>query len=1180
MIRYFHLVFLLQIAATATAQIDQPLTNNTKSQEILFHSETTHHYTFSFINENIPDKENTNAIIRSISTALSQTSPAGFAYTMNYNILLSIRKKGSVLEVNAGISSEGITGRSTMVEGFPMDGVLYPDRMNFKLQLLHNNNNPFYEEAFYSVSTAEMTQSGKYCTLASFTIPDTISSSDLAMKLLPLEGTNKRLLFYHSLSALQQVNNRLATIDGYKEDASWLKRIINEIKQFDLNNLDMLHQYRDDLSTMKQGVDEIIDNNYTGSLQLKKNDPLRLLDKLNEFASLYKNISEELGNMLKTLDTRYFNKGLAFYQRGDKQTALSFFNQALTINNAHYPSHYYIAYIDFDNGLYRESRKRINNMLASMQPSYEYQNKGEALLDAIQEAIASEKYKEYTDLLQRAETEWRAGRLETAIYYINKATDFQFEHGVYILTNDDAQKLFDQILNDMTSDAERDIAAGNYQRAVQKYQDIISFCEQNAKKLTNFVALESRLNDIHYLYFNRIITRGNELLINGDLPAVEEKIDEAIAYLSAHSGINNQKHLDNLIAGFCEEVLMSGIQLTNRKMYHEAVKVLNHALYVSEKYKYPLTSDVSRYLNEAWSGVLANILFIGQQAINAGDYLLAEQQLKEAIALTHDHPGVMNMAALDIYKERLLNAYLTEGKKQLKNKQYEDAVNLFSYGQSIVYEYGIRHTESITNLIQQAYTGQCNQLLEPVLTKINNGNLSTALDDLEEANNYLVSHKLTGTSFNDVAKELYNAFSHRIDLLNRQKNYHDAINDIASLRKLCNTFYSRCEKNQIDIREKTSRYGIYLQLVTQSYEAIHTGDLNSAKRYASEAMTYQSLYPQYIPNNEEAETALNRILIAEYQNNINQGKSLLERKDYVSALPFYNRAINIAKQGSLEVSNADLQDRKTAAKGIVLQMCDELKSSIDEQQLMTSKDQLLKIIQMIGKYGLQHDQDITLQVSSLEDTLLGEECRLVRDRYNELMQQATENAKNRSFLKARDKIEEAIAVVAASPDCRLADSGATKYLKQLTPAIQYQQMLKETHDYLEAYKSLDALNTYLALEKYYSQYNVSIYGLDHQPFFNFALEQHNNFVLQTAYYYANQPAPDKAYRMLQELQLRGYPRNQSRNIQEKIARLLAERDFQSSPESRWKDLVKLYTKRDKFFRYFKKAYKKQWKSLQ
>ena len=673
--------------------------------------------------------------------------------------------------------------------------------------------------------------------------------------------------------------------------------------------------------------------------------------------------------------------------------------------------------------------------------------------------------------------------------------------------------------------------------------------------------VQETLKNLDEVYYNR----GMEYLRKRDIVQALAMFNQAISIKPTHVGANYQ------IAKIDFE----------QSRFDDALERANNILSSMNPDAHQ-RQEVRKLISDIHEIQAMSVNLMIQKALQNRDFDAAEFYLKEAVDLLHYNPAQNLNINIEGHKAALLSAYLTEGMKYLTGREYERAIEFFERAQVARVTFGIDSRQDIPLMMMQAREGIVIGMLDDAQGLLDRRNYRQALELISRASGYINSQGLSGQAAGKLAITADNYFRdilQQIDNANRGGKYSAALEMISDARYLCDNFAIRCDRAIVEQREGESRRGIFRSLTEEAEKALNRGDLGLAKSKVGEAVKYRETWSLHIPSGLEAEQVSAKIRHKEYQNAIDSGNMLLNRKDYSQALAHFDEASMLEFRGGFPVDPKLPELRKLTAQLYMLMEITRLERAVGESMLMTSKDKLLELMTMRTRYDLQNNQEIENRLKALQNRMTSAACRQQQATYDEYFDKAYKLATEKRFVSAGESLKKAIAAAAQNPECHISDTSAARYLVQLTPAIDYQARITEAHQLLDEYRNADALAAYIDAEKIFNRGNVGMYGLDHEPLQQFVLKQNLNFILTAAYYYKEQNKPLESLGLIRELANRGYPPDQTRLLQEQIGFGLGASDKAKFHASSWKVVVVEHTGGNRFFKHFRKAYKKGWKSV-
>ena len=149
------------------------------------------------------------------------------------------------------------------------------------------------------------------------------------------------------------------------------------------------------------------------------------------------------------------------------------------------------------------------------------------------------------------------------------------------------------------------------------------------------------------------------------------------------------------------------------------------------------------------------------------------------------------------------------------------------------------------------------------------------------------------------------------------------------------------------------------------------------------------------------------------------------------------------------------------------------------------------------------------------------------------------------------------------------------YYATTSNAVSYQRMLAHRNEFLNKGNYQAAIDKHIEAADYFDEYNIAKYGIRSQSLSEFASTQTGYFTLEVANHFIRNNQLNKALNMLKNLQSNSFSKSKTKSTQIVLGTQMAKRDYSQSES--YKQKITLYTRNNSWFKYFGKAYKKEWK---
>lgn len=321
------------------------------------------------------------------------------AFDLTYAYQLQILEREAALKVC--INWQELTvDRELRPAGFPFADILAPSGAIFNLELLADGE----------VVKSECIQQNFGHSLAgySYNFADYEGGVFYTLRVTDLH-------FKYGNTQVQAVRKRKQAIDDYlaaKDKLLQLHDYMEQLHQVEVQP-QRLDEYRRQLANYQQQLQAIRQASFWSILDLRApnaHDPEHLVQHLHNCQNDLQALQDWLNELNSNLHVLYHQQGIELFQAGQRQAAREAFCAALRNNDCFAPSHYFIAYLDFEVGQVEAAGQRIRNVLNQYNPDPATRTDARRLangivrfyLDAGQEAVEHRQYPDGVALYETA----------------------------------------------------------------------------------------------------------------------------------------------------------------------------------------------------------------------------------------------------------------------------------------------------------------------------------------------------------------------------------------------------------------------------------------------------------------------------------------------------------------------------------------------------------------------------------------------------------------------------------------------------------------------------------------------------------------------------------------------------------------------------------------------------------
>lgn len=321
------------------------------------------------------------------------------AFDLTYAYQLQILERPDVLKVCINWQSLNVD-REIRPLGFPFADLLVPSGAVFNLELLADGE----------VVRSECIQQQFGSTLPSHTYDFTDIEGGVYYTLRVND-----LHFKYSSAQVQDVRNRKQAIDDYLASKERLIQLHDRLEALRQTEVQPQHidNYQQQLSNYQQQLDRLCKAAFWHILDLNAgnaHDPEDVKRHRDICREDIRNLQNWLADLKANLHVLYFDQGVDLFEAGNRHAAREAFCASLRSNDCYAPSHYFIAFLDFEAGQIEPAGQRVIKVLNQYNPDPATRVDATRLasgivrfyLDAGQNAVAQRKYPEGVALYEEA----------------------------------------------------------------------------------------------------------------------------------------------------------------------------------------------------------------------------------------------------------------------------------------------------------------------------------------------------------------------------------------------------------------------------------------------------------------------------------------------------------------------------------------------------------------------------------------------------------------------------------------------------------------------------------------------------------------------------------------------------------------------------------------------------------
>lgn len=531
--------------------------------------------------------------------------------------------------------------------------------------------------------------------------------------------------------------------------------------------------------------------------------------------------------------------------------------------------------------------------------------------------------------------------------------------------------------------------------------------------------------------------------------------------------------------------------------------------------------------------------------------------------------------------EKIENDYIEAGKRYYNNSDYDLALNSLDKAKDICYNVrGVNCSEQIDMIYVDAINAKLNLYLNDADMMIKKGLLSDAENVLQKAKYFYqnnVTYIQSDAGLLSAINSLYGAYVNKANEYLQAKDFNNAITNFEKAKQLCITNSSLNCNDNVNSGILAAKNGIYESKLEEVANLISEKKSNLAANKLSDAENYRQVNSLAISGRyNNVQLNLKQL---QYTEKISEGKELYKQNQYENALKKLDEASLIETEFAVKKDSQLPRFIKEIVEVIVAQIINEGEDKVAQNNLSAARQNYVSAQSYISKYQQESNAKLSGLLTSLHEKIFSQECKNYQATFDNQYSEVLKFVEQKKFIDADNAITKTIQISDKYVDCYISTKEVENKRSEILPAITYQKLLKNIQDDIMKGNYNESIEKYKESKTYFYRNEVANFGLSHLSTVDFIKSQNTNFIHNSVEKYTTAKDFESALSLMSELRKRNYSNKWARAIQENLAIELAKKDYIVQGNEDAKQVVLKYTNGDKWFKYFTKAYIKQWKSL-
>ena len=579
-----------------------------------------------------------------------------------------------------------------------------------------------------------------------------------------------------------------------------------------------------------------------------------------------------------------------------------------------------------------------------------------------------------------------------------------------------------------------------------------------------------------------------------------------------------------------------------------------------------LSQKVDYYSSPFYYKLYSNSTSIGQLA-TASDLMLQFSQSRK-----------LKAPDFKLLSRRIEEAYIRQGEMLMADGRYAEAVDLLSSGN----RFGsvnptIFVSERLKTTLIKARGGLTASYIRIVQKALYNNLPSLADKYLAEAMQYATKYGMSNADSSGFAG-LYGLLSGKnIQAGNNflaKKSYVSALAEFDKAAGIAMQYSIASLLKQAESGQAKAANGIFRGIFVKAVAALKQGDPENATARLQEALEFAGGYPVYTPDPVSIDSLRSRIANVSFNKILHGAAESAASFDNKKVVELLIEATELSREFRIPLTERYDTLVSKAAIPWINSLLSEGRLKLWAGEPENALDIASRVSQLVVKLSLGGNKEIKNQYNSLMEMADAALCSRVKGELNSIINQAGESFRQNKFDEATAYVMQAREMIYARAACGL----NTVDLNKMTSA--YQHPLKWNNTMAEAKSLIEAGDYFKGIEliqqagALFSYYRLDTLGLVNTGLFEIAMESdHLPLIRHATGHYITRGDYEKSLKLLSRMRLAGVSATETAELQESLARVLAQRDVAETEFLDVKAMLKVYTGGDKWYRRFADVYK-------
>jgi len=473
-----------------------------------------------------------------------------------------------------------------------------------------------------------------------------------------------------------------------------------------------------------------------------------------------------------------------------------------------------------------------------------------------------------------------------------------------------------------------------------------------------------------------------------------------------------------------------------------------------------------------------------------------------------------------------------------------------------------------------------NSYLHLIDRAIDVGNFELAENYIAKARDFQVEHSNTIISskyIHTVSEKLVKLYINKGINQNQKEEYKEAIYCFEQAHSVCSNLGIFDQDYIINRGLQVARKGYYEKLFNTAIQKLAEGNEPAAYAYIGEANEMAGMYDIQHDSTIDFDLIQAKYQQQIYMNDIFAGRKYLQAGNYSMAFNRLLEAVDLEKQYPLITDDRLHELFSNVALPFLIDQCKLGEVKINKNKLDDARQIYENCIALQNGYDLDLGPRLTTSLTKLHNDIFARQCLMVAEQYEVNIKEVGNKVENGDFIAALKVLNTTEALLNENQICEYDQTSLAQMIVKYAPAAEYQTLGREAREALSAGNSDQFIEIYQRMEEMSDMHEIIRKQIEPMPLhYLFSVKKNLALLESSMSGYDSKDDCKTALNILNVLEANNTSVRDSRNIQQVVAAKLAHADKATAMNTDPKERLEKYTGGSAWYRYFRKAYLKNW----